>query len=1414
MGIFRGTGGTGDSTTDTTVTTVTQKAAEAASSATSAANSATSAANSASSASTSATNAATSATNAANSATASATSATASETAKTAAQAAQTAAETAETNAETAEANAVTAKNQAVSAKDNAVTAQTAAETAETNAETAYANTLAIYGSTTDVQNAVNSASTSATNAATSATQAATSATNAANSATSAGTSETNAASSASQAATSAASANSYATDAQTAQTAAETAQAAAEAAEANINGLYLGSLANDPTLDGNGVAVTTGDLYFNTTEQEVRVYTDGDVWEPVVDLAGDITVNSLTSNNNVVVKGNLEVQGTTITVDSATAQTIDLGDNDKIRLGDTDDLQIYHDGSNSYVSDQGTGNLYLQGTAGVVLESATGDNYLYGLSGGEVALYHNNSIKARTTSTGVDITGNITVSGTVDGRDIAADGTTLDAVASTYVDVSGDTMTGNLNFNDSVQARYGASGDLRIYHDGSHSYISDQGPGNLRLVSNGNSIRLETNDENMLIANNNSSVDIYYDGAKKFATTSSGVDITGTVVADGLTVDGTGTTRLSVTNNTTGVTGLFGVDSYGLSIASTNASQLSIGLGGTRLKVENSGDISFYEDTGTTAKLTWDASAEELQFKDNVKAEFGDGGDLQIYHNGTNSRIDVNGGNDLQIVQNVNDQDIILYADDGLGGVASYFKAEGLTGEAILYHYGSQKLATKSTGIDVTGTITADQTVQVDGASPRLYLLESDATDLNTALIQSGGSFTLRTVNDALDTFTTRLVASHASGDIALYNDTGTSQDLYWDASTSRLGLGTTTPAVSLDVRGDGTFYSGASTTFTVGDGISAGESSIFNLKASYNGNRYFNFNRGTTVESRILCDSNEHLNIDFARGFSADFRIRRGSSSVKVSEFYDTGDIAFFDDSGASKDFYWDASTSRLGLGTTGPNTTLHLYNTGGTELRIESSANSDTGLRFQGDRSWLIQNDGNASLGGADYLHIYDSTAGASRLVIDTSGNVGIGTTSPTKLLEVDGDAKFVTTSGVGLQLHNDSSNQSYIQFTNTVTGETVSSGFQVGIDGAEEGLIWHYRGEPIKFATSNLERMRIDSNGRLGIGTTSPAEELHISASVPKIQIQDSDGTNQYGQFYHSAGSTAILARNGNADGQILFQRYDGTTTDESMRIDSSGNLLVGTTNSTLYNSTSDTGIAQLPLGKIEIARSGGTLLTLNRLSSDGTIQEFRKDGTTVGSIGTAFGNTYFASSLKGIRFRANDMLPVYSSDGSAVDAQIDLGISSVRWRNLYLSGGVYLGGTGSANLLDDYEEGTFTPAIQAGTFTYSNQNGKYVVVGKMVLVNLVVRWTAKSGTGNLTINLPFTANSDTNSRFTGSLGYTNGIDFGSKTQLTAFLDGGQSSINLFQTGDNSLPDRVLVQNCTSIGEIQITVAYQI
>ena len=198
---------------------------------------------------------------------------------------------------------------EAEAAKLAAEAAQAAAEIAETNAEIAETNAeaseTAAASSATSAAASATTATTKASEASTSATNAAASETNAATSETNAATSETNAATSATSAASSASSASTSATSAATAQTAAETAQAAAEAAETATEILfdqfgdqYLGSKATDPTTDNDGDALTTGDIYWNSTNNTLRFY-NGSSWiapETIATTAATNASNSATA--------------------------------------------------------------------------------------------------------------------------------------------------------------------------------------------------------------------------------------------------------------------------------------------------------------------------------------------------------------------------------------------------------------------------------------------------------------------------------------------------------------------------------------------------------------------------------------------------------------------------------------------------------------------------------------------------------------------------------------------------------------------------------------------------------------------------------------------------------------------------------------------------------------------------------------------------------------------------------------------------------------------------------------------------------------------------------------------------------------------------------------------------------------
>jgi hypothetical protein len=111
-----------------------------------------------------------------------------------------------------------------------------------------------------------------------------------------------------------------------------------------------------------------------------------------------------------------------------------------------------------------------------------------------------------------------------------------------------------NVNFADNEKAVFGVGNDLQVYHDGSHSYVSDAGTGNLQLSTNGTAIKmLRGNGEVLGSFNIGGSVDLYHSNAKKFETTATGVNVTGTLAATAVTGDGSGLTNLPSTGATAG---------------------------------------------------------------------------------------------------------------------------------------------------------------------------------------------------------------------------------------------------------------------------------------------------------------------------------------------------------------------------------------------------------------------------------------------------------------------------------------------------------------------------------------------------------------------------------------------------------------------------------------------------------------------------------------------------------------------------------------------------------------------------------------------------------------------------------------------------------------------------------------------
>ena len=607
-----------------------------------------------------------------------------------------------------------------------------------------------------------------------------------------------------------------------------------------------------------------------------------------------------------------------------------------------------------------------------------------------------------------------------------------------------------------------------------------------------------------------------------------------------------------------------------------------------------------YTEDSGGTVIEVGTNPGVDVTFADNRKAVFGAGSDLQIYHDGTHSRVVDAGTGNL----NLQGDNLRLKTADAVG---TYLEANNGGAVTITYN-SSPKLATTNTGIDVTGSISADGLTVGDnefflaGAGGDLKI-GHDGTD--NIIRSQGPSLYIDANNHIFRGYSpyTEHMRIDSSGLVAI----GTSSPV----STAQLTVGGTSRIAP--VSGNGLLLASGgsdrmfiSTAGNVGIGTSSPTQTL-HLKSA-----------DPVIRLEDSSPDGVYAQIDGAGGgliLSAD------GGNGSASSF-----IGFRVDGTASgSEKMRIDSSGNVGIGVTS-------LVTGSSRRILQVSTGSDGGQIAFADSTTEAANPrifatnksdlklASANSGASTIQFITGTTTPAERMRIDSSGNVGIGTSSPDTMLHLSD-----TAGGAVIRLERNDTTiantdvYGEIQFE----GQDASAGSAAGIRGKILGVAEGVTGEmALAFQTasgysSSTERMRIDSSGNVGIGTSSPDGTLHVKDAVAQVYIQSNDG--QPAQIVFGDVSDASRGRiNYDSSDNIIFENNNLS---ERMRIDSSGNLLVGTTSGSGHKircvaTGSDRNLL------MQCANGGANAITLNTSgTADYTAFLFTTDGgnTQSGSI---------------------------------------------------------------------------------------------------------------------------------------------------------------------------------------------------
>ena len=542
----------------------------------------------------------------------------------------------------------------------------------------------------------------------------------------------------------------------------------------------------------------------------------------------------------------------------------------------------------------------------------------------------------------------------------------------------------------------------------------------------------------------------------------------------DSLNVNSMGVTT------TLSVTGDFTVDTNTLFV---DVSSNNIGIG-TTLPRRN---LHIHENS---------SNASIIQFTNDTTGQDSNNVGFEVGLNSVESAIIRNHNNTDMIFETNSTEKMVLEAGGNLGlGTVNpsilFAIGDNNTGlnqegedELAVYTGGSERMRFDNTGNVGIGTTTPSTFLEV-GVSSSSVANQVQIT--NTSNVSRAG-LTLNAndldFNIQLRGDNQEAIIDNLNGDISFFaKDTGEFKFHTTDSNTERLtilndgnvGIGTTVPETNLHIRGD---------QGTDGIQLLVGTNSISAQDAGIEirGSR----NATTTDDQASLYLTN------YDNDLLATNKLGK-ISGVVTNETTNVGDIVFYNyaDGSANVETMRLTSTGNVAIGTTTPQTTLHLH---------ENSSSSNF-LHITNDTTGQTSSDG-CSIGMNASEEFIISQQEDNDMVFNTNNTEKMRLTSTGDLI-VDTNTLFVDVSsnsiGIGttlprrnIHIHENSSNASIIQFTNNTTGQDSNNvGFEVGFNNAEEAIIRNHNNTDMIFETNSTEKMVLEAGGNLGLGTVNPS-----------------------------------------------------------------------------------------------------------------------------------------------------------------------------------------------------------------------------------------------------------------------------------------------------------------------------------